>query len=73
VLSVAARESIGHRVKQSRSVLHCEVEPEQLADPLVLRHGGQALVQQVLQTEVVSPDEKLASPQVGASVAHDLH
>jgi hypothetical protein len=32
-----------------------------------------ALVQQVLQTEVVGADEKLASPQVGAPVAHSLH
>jgi hypothetical protein len=39
----------------------------------MLRHGGQVLVQQVLQTEMVNPNEKLASPQVGALVAHDLH
>jgi hypothetical protein len=43
VLSVAVRESVDHRVKPSRPVLHCEVEPEQLADPLVLWHGRQAL------------------------------
>jgi hypothetical protein len=53
VLCVATRESVGHRVKPSRTVLHGEVEAEELADPLVLRHCGQALVQQVLQTEVV--------------------
>jgi hypothetical protein len=55
-------ERIGHRVKPSRSIFHCEVKPEQLDDPLVLWHDGQALIQQVLETEVLSPDEKLMPP-----------
>jgi hypothetical protein len=45
VLGVSVRECVGHRVKPSWSILHCEVEPEQLVDPLVLRHGRLALVQ----------------------------
>jgi hypothetical protein len=44
VLSVAVGEGVGHRVKPPGLVLDCEVDPEQLVDPLMLRHGRQVLV-----------------------------
>jgi hypothetical protein len=34
-------------------VVYCEVKPELLADPLMLGHSGQPLVQEKLQNVVV--------------------
>jgi hypothetical protein len=68
-----APRRVGHRVQPPRSVLDGEVEPEQLADPLVLRNGGEALVQEVLQAIVISPHEELAPPQVRTPVSHRLN
>jgi hypothetical protein len=44
MLGVTAGEGVGHYVKPPGPILDGEVEPEQLADPLMLRHGRQALV-----------------------------
>ena len=43
-------------LRRPRAILHGEVEPEQLAEPLVLRDCGQPLVEQVLQAVVVGAD-----------------
>jgi len=55
-LAVAAREGVGRGVEAPRTILHGEVEAEQLAEPLVLRDRGQPLVEEVLQAVVVGAD-----------------
>jgi len=47
-LAVTAREGVGREVEAPRTVLHGEVEAEQLVELLVLRDRGQPLVEQVL-------------------------
>jgi len=37
-------EGVRGDVEAARAVLHSEVEAEQLADPLVLRNGGEPLI-----------------------------
>jgi len=44
LLSVAPGESIGHDIGAARLVLNREVEAEELADPMMLRDGRQALI-----------------------------
>ena len=56
VVGVAARQGIGHGVKMAGEILDGEVEAEELADPLMLQHGGEALVQQKLEAVVVRAD-----------------
>ena len=60
-------------IKAPRAILDGEVEPEQLAKPLVLRHGGQPLVQEELQAVVVGADEEPTPLQVRAPVPDGLH
>jgi hypothetical protein len=72
-LLVAARQRVGRRVEPLGAVLDGEVKPKQLAEPLVLRHGGQPLVQEELQAVVVGADEEPAPPQVRALVPDGLH
>jgi hypothetical protein len=64
ILSVPAGQGVSDRVEAPRPVLHVEVEAEKLADPLVLGHRREALVQQVLQAKVVGADDEVAAPQV---------
>jgi len=44
VLGVAARQRIDDRVLGARLVLHGEVEPQELPDPVMLRDHGKPLV-----------------------------
>ena len=53
-------------------VLYGEFEAEESAHPLVLRDGGQPLIQQVLEAVVVGLDHKAAPLEVGPLVADDL-
>jgi hypothetical protein len=64
VLSVPVGQGISDRVEAPRPVLHIEVEAEakKLANPLVLGHRREALVQQVLQAKVVGADNEVAAP-----------
>ena len=64
-LLVPAGEGVRGDVEAARAVLHSEVEAEQLADPLVLRNGGEPLIQQVLEAVVVRPDQKVAPHKYG--------
>ena len=41
-LGVTAGQSVNHRVQLPWAIFHGEVEAEQLADPLMLLHGGGA-------------------------------
>ena len=72
-LGVTAGKSIRHGIKAAGAVLHGEVEAKQLADPLMLRNGGEALIQEKLQAVVVSADQEVAPPQVRAPMADSLH
>lgn len=63
--SVAARESVGDGVEAPRSILHGEIKAEQLVDPLMLRHGREPLIQQVLEAVVVRVNLKRVPPKVG--------
>jgi hypothetical protein len=53
--------------------LNGEVKAEELADPLVLWHGGEALIQQELKSEVVGADEEVPTPEIGTPMANSLH
>ena len=72
-LAVTAREGVGHGVEAPRAILHGEVEPEQLAEPLVLRDRRQSLVEEVLQAVVVGTDQEAAPPEVGPPKPHSLY
>jgi len=72
-LAVAARKGVGRGVEAPRTILHGEVEAEQLAEPLVLRDLGQPLEEEVLQAVVVGADQEAAPPQVGPPVPHSLY
>ena len=73
VLGVAAGQGVRHGVEAPGAVFDGEVEAEQLADPLVLRNGRQALVQEELEAVMVSANKEVAAPQIRAPVAHSLH
>jgi len=70
VIFVLARKSISHHVEATRVVLHSEIKGKKLADPLMLRHCGQALIQQSLQAVVIHPHKEVAPPQVRAPVTY---
>jgi len=53
-------------------ILHGEVEPLHFADPVVLRDGGQALIQEKFQAIVVSTHQKPAAPEVRPPVPNRL-
>jgi len=61
-LHVPPRQCIGHCVQAARAVLYREVEPEELAEPLMLRDCREPLVQQELQAIVVGADEEVTPP-----------
>ena len=52
-VGVAAGQGIGHGVEATRAILDSELEAKEFADPLMLRHGGEALVQQELEAVVI--------------------
>jgi hypothetical protein len=68
-----AGQGVHYDVEAPRTVHDVEVVAKELADPLVLRHGRQALVQQELQAIMVSTNIKMTPPQVRAPMAHCLH
>jgi hypothetical protein len=51
---VTARQSIGHCVSAARLVFHCEIKAQELAHPMMLWNGSQALIKQKLQAEMIS-------------------
>jgi hypothetical protein len=69
---VAPRQRVGDGVRRARLVLDGEVEAQQLANPMVLRNGGQAQVQQILQVVVIRLDCETAPLEVWPPVAHRL-
>jgi hypothetical protein len=69
---VAHGQRVGDDVRRARLVLDGEIEAQQLANPKVLRNGGQALVQQILQDVVICLDCETAPPEVWPLVAHRL-
>jgi len=72
VVVVAAGESVGHRVQRARPVLDREVKPQELADPMVLRDRGQALVEEVFEAVVVRLDDEATAPKIRPPVPHRL-
>ena len=62
LLGVATGQSVGDHVETARPVFNLEVEAEELADPLVLGNSRHALVQQKLETVVISAYQKVAAP-----------
>jgi hypothetical protein len=69
-VGVMAGERIRHCVQTTRSVLHREIEAEELANPLVLRNGGQTLVKQKFETVVICVNQEGTPPEVGTPMAH---
>ena len=69
---VAAGQGVGDGVEAAGAVLDGEVETEELVDPLMLRHGGEALVQQELQVVVVRAHTERPAPEVRPPVTHCL-
>ena len=73
VCSVASGQRVGDCVRRAGLVFYGEVEAQQFANPVVLRNGGQALVQQVLQAVVICLDSETAPPEVWSPVAYCLN
>ena len=72
VVDVAAGQGVGDRVEAAGAVLDGEVEAEELADPLMLRHGGESLIKQELQAVVVRAHTERPAPQIRPPLAHRL-
>lgn len=53
-------------------VLDSEVEPEELAEPLVLGDRGQPLIEQVLQDVMVGVDQEAAATEVRPPMSYGL-
>ena len=66
------RKSIGDDFLATWFIFHREVEPQQLAHPMVLWNGSEALVQQKLQAVVVSFDDEHTSPKIWPLVVHGV-
>jgi hypothetical protein len=69
---VATGEGIDDDVHGDRPVLHREIEAQELADPVALRDGGEALVEEVLQAVVVGLDDEAPSPEIWPPVSYRL-
>ena len=69
---VPARQSIGHHVKAVGLILDGEVDAKELADPLMLRHRRQTLVQQELEAVVIGADPERPAPKIWPPVVHRL-
>jgi hypothetical protein len=65
-------EGIGDDVRGARPVLHREIEAQELAYPVMLRDGGEALVEEVLQTVVVGLDDEAPPPEMRPLVLYRL-
>jgi len=72
LLLVAARQRVGHHVHGARLILHDEVEPQQLACPLVLRNRCETLVEEEAKTPVIHAHHETAPPQVRAPMPNRL-
>jgi hypothetical protein len=69
---VVMGEGVGDDVRGARPVLHREIEAEELADPVVLRDHGEALIEEVLQAVVVGLDDEALSLEIQAPVPYCL-
>jgi hypothetical protein len=58
------RQSIGRHVLLVELEFDGELVPKQLAHPVVLRYGEQALIQLIIQAKVVRPDDELLWSEV---------
>jgi hypothetical protein len=72
-LRLAGVARLRGNVEAARTILNLEVEAEELAQPLVLRHCRQSLVEEVLQAVVVSADGEMTTPKIGPPMAHRLN
>jgi hypothetical protein len=68
---VAVGEGDDDDVHGARPVLHREIEAQELADPVVLRDRGEALIEEVLQAVVVGFDDE-APPEIRAPMPYHL-
>jgi hypothetical protein len=59
---VAAGQGVCHYVSHAGSKLDAEVEADELAGPLVLRDGRQALIEEEFLAEVIGLDEEWTPP-----------
>jgi hypothetical protein len=72
IFTVATGEGIGDDVRGARPVLHREIEARELAYPVVLRDGGEALIVEVLQAVVVGLDDEAPPPEIRPPVSYRL-
>lgn len=72
-VGIAAGQRIRNGVEVPQTILHGEVEAKQLADPVVLRHCREPLVEQVLEAVVVRPGHEVPPPEIRPPVAYRLH
>ena len=71
--SVMPGQCVGDSVLSVWLVLHQEVVAYELADPVVLRDRGEALVEEELQAVVVRPNRETSPPQVWPPVTNGVH
>jgi hypothetical protein len=70
ILSSAARQSIGHDISGSGLVLHLEVEAGQFPHLVMLRDGGEMLIEQELEAIVICTYHETVPPKIWPLMAN---
>jgi hypothetical protein len=68
---IPVRQRVGHHINATSFVLCRKIKARQLAYPVVLRYGGEAQFEDVLEWLVIRLDER-TSPEVWAPMSHSL-
>ena len=69
---VTPRKSIRNCIKPTRFVFHCEIKTKQLANPLMLRHGGKALITHDLEGIMIRANYELPAPKIRTPMTNSL-
>jgi hypothetical protein len=70
---VTAGEGIRHRVEGPGLVFDGEIVAEELADPMMLRNRGEALIKQKLEAVVVCPHRETPAPKIRPPMPNGVH
>jgi hypothetical protein len=70
---VTAGEGIRHRVEGPGLVFNGEIIAEKLADPMMLRNRGKALIKQKLEAVVVCPHRETSAPKIWPPMPNGVH
>ena len=70
---VTPGQRVRHHIQAPRPKFDGEVVAEQLGDPLVLSHGGEALVEEELERIVIGAHDEATPPKIGPPVTNSLY